>query len=270
VTDGASVSSASSALDNANWSEDLESLHEGVSRDHPLEVLTRRRVLEELTDLPDNPVVVELGCSTGYLLDDLQQVARDGLLIGIDLVPSGLEKAHLAVPAASIVQADVCHLPIRGASADALVTSNLLEHIPDDGAALAEIHRVLRPGGLAVVVVPTGPGLYDYYDRFLCHERRYGRGEVARKARRAGLDVVGERSIGVVVYPAFWVAKKLNRLRFDSLDDDALQEKVMADYTATGSSRLFELACRVEEGPLDQVRVLPGVRGLTVLRRSRS
>ncbi len=73
------------------------------------------------------------------------------------------------------------------ATADALVALNLLEHLPDDGAALAEFARVLRPGGRAVVVVPANPRLYDYYDAHLRHERRYAR-------RRAGRPGPGRRA----------------------------------------------------------------------------
>ena len=47
---------------------------------------------------------------------------------------------------------------------------------------------VVRPGAPAVIVVPAGPGTYDYYDRFLGHERRYARHELSRKAAAAGLE----------------------------------------------------------------------------------
>ena len=77
----------------------------------------------------------------------------------------------------------MCALPFADASVAAAVSANLLEHVPDDERALAELRRVLRPGGRAVIVVPASPGVYDYYDRFLGHERRYARGELASKAR---------------------------------------------------------------------------------------
>ena len=121
-------------------------------------------------------MIVDLGCSTGYLLEQLAAAHPDGLLIGVDLVASGLRKAHRHVPTARLLQADVCALPLEDASVDAAVSANLLEHVPDDRAALAELRRVLRAGARAVFVVPAGPGNYDYYDRFLGHERRYGRG----------------------------------------------------------------------------------------------
>jgi hypothetical protein len=60
--------------------------------------------------------------------------------------------------------------------------------VPDDARALAEVFPTLRPGARAVIVVPVGPGNYDYYDRFLGHERRYAKGELARKADSAGLE----------------------------------------------------------------------------------
>ncbi len=95
-----------------------------------------------------------------------------------------------------------------------LVALNLLEHLPDDGAALAEFARVLRPGGRAVIVVPANPRLYDYYDAHLRHERRYA----PRRGGRSGRAQPGSRrwastAVGSVVYPAFWAVKMRNRRR---------------------------------------------------------
>ena len=54
-----------------------------------------------------------------------------------------------------LVQGDATALPFRSGSFDAVVCSETLEHIPDDGAAVAEIRRVLAPGGLLFVTVPN-------------------------------------------------------------------------------------------------------------------
>jgi SAM-dependent methyltransferase len=251
----------------ANWSEELEEFHEEATRDHPIEVLTRRTILSRIGTLPSKPTIVEVGCSTGYLLEDLRDSHPSARLIGLDLILSGLHKARVSVPDVTLAQADACRLPLPDACADVVVSANLLEHIADDSAALSEIRRVLRPGAPAVLVVPTAPNLYDYYDRFLHHERRYARGEMAAKASSVGLSVETDFNLGTVVYPAFWLLKKRNRMRFDHLAGAALEDRVRKDYGDTKESSLFRFACGTEQWLLDHRAELPfGIRGVTVVR----
>src|SRR5262249_33877048 len=213
---------------DVNWSAELEELHEESGRDHFIDVWTRRSVLQRLGPLPSHPVIVDLGCSTGYLLEDLREKEPDALLVGVDLVASGLVKAHRNAPDARLLRADACALPLEGASVDVAVSANLLEHLPDDERALREVRRVLRPGARAVFVVPSAPDTYDYYDRFLGHERRYARGELAAKARSSGLEVLEEVYLGSVLYPAFWLVKRRNRRRYGDLRGEALERRVAA------------------------------------------
>jgi SAM-dependent methyltransferase len=251
-----------------NWSEGLEELHEESSRTHLIDVWTRRAILARVGRLPEGPTVIDLGCSTGYLLEDLRRAVPDARLIGVDLVAGGLRKAHENVPDAELLQADACALPLEDSSVDAAVSANLLEHVPADESALAEIFRILRPGARAVIVVPVGPGNFDYYDRFLGHERRYARGELAGKAGAAGFQVLEDIHLGAPLYPAFWAVKQRNRRRHEHLRGEALEAKVRRDIGRTTNSALGRLACRVEERLLGWGIKLPfGIRGLTVLAR---
>jgi SAM-dependent methyltransferase len=255
---------------SVNWSEELEQLHEESSREHFIDVFTRRSMLARMGPFPSHPVVVDVGCASGYLLEDLGAEHPDAVLTGIDLVAAGLRKAHDVVPDARLVQADVCALPIEDQSVDAVVSANLLEHVPDDQRALAEIHRILYPGARAVIVVPLGPGSYDYYDRFLGHERRYANGELARKARAAGFEILEDIRLGALIYPAFWAVKQRNRRRHAHLHGAALEQRVREDISRTGNSAVGALACRVEGRLLAHGVTLPfGIRGLTVLARAR-
>lgn len=128
-----------------NWSEQLEELHEHSSRTHFIDVWTRRAMLERLGSLPARPTVIDVGCSTGYLLADLRARLPDAKLIGVDLVASGLRKAHKHVPDALLLQADVCALPLDDQCLDVAVSANLLEHVPDDVQALGEISGHYAP-----------------------------------------------------------------------------------------------------------------------------
>jgi ubiquinone/menaquinone biosynthesis C-methylase UbiE len=257
---------------DVNWSDELEALHEESSRDHFLDVWTRQAVLEPVLDVvgPEG-VVVDAGCSTGYLLEDLRRVRPRANLIGVDLVAAGLRKAHAAVPDAQLALADVCALPIDDATVDAVVSANLLEHVPDDRGALREFHRVLVPGGRAAIVVPAGPSTYDYYDRFLGHERRYARHELAQKAEAAGFRVLADHHLAALLYPAFWLVKQRNRRRHPNPSADEMQRLVERDIARTTDSRVGAGATALERALLRRGIALPfGIRSLVVLERGAS
>jgi SAM-dependent methyltransferase len=254
---------------DVNWSDDLEALHEESSRDHFLDVWTRRALLDAVIDaVPADGVLVDAGCSTGYLLEDARRALPSATLIGVDLVSSGLRRAHETVPDARLLLADVCDLPLLDGVADAVVSANLLEHVPDDRRALAELHRSLRPGGIAAIVVPAGPATYDYYDRFLDHERRYARRELAGKARAVGFEVVRDAYLGSLIYPAFWAIKKRNRRTHPNPSRAETHALVERDIARTTDSRLGALTTRIERALLDRGILVPfGIRSFTVLRR---
>jgi SAM-dependent methyltransferase len=228
-------------------------------------------MIARLGALPSTPIVIDIGCSTGHLLADLSSYLPDAALIGVDLVADGLRKAHLQVPDALLLHADACSLPLEDACLDAALSANLLEHVPDDRRALAEIRRTLRPGARAVIVVPVNPGSYDCYDRLLGHQRRYARGELASKARDAGLTVLQDVHLGAPLFPAFWAVKQHNRRRRKGLSGAALEREVRTAIERTSNSALGRLACRLEETLLASGIRLPfGIRSLTVLERPRA
>jgi SAM-dependent methyltransferase len=252
-----------------NWSDQLEALHEETSRTHFLDRWTRSALLDGIRGVAADAVIADLGCSTGYLLEDLSTTRPQATIIGVDFLASGLRKAHESVPAALLFQADVCALPFADASLDAIVSANLLEHVPDDEQALLEAARVLRPNSLIALVVPAGPSTYDYYDRFLGHERRYKRGELASKCAAAGFEVVADRFLASLLYPPFWLVKRRNRILHGELRGDALAARVSADIAKTHSSRLGELLWKLEARAQKSGLTLPfGIRSLVIARRT--
>ncbi|HYD99540.1 MAG TPA: methyltransferase domain-containing protein [Alphaproteobacteria bacterium] len=99
------------------------------------------------------------------------------------------------------VQADLTDLPFPAGRFDLVITSHTLEHVPDDRRAMAELARVLRPGGRMVVMVPFDPRIETQEDRSLTtpaqrlaayghpyHYRIYGR-DLSDRLDAAGLTV---------------------------------------------------------------------------------
>ena len=252
------------------WSPDLEALHERSSEEHPIDVLTRRTAVAAMrgaVTAPD-PVLLDVGCSGGHLLADLRAAWPAAELAGVDAEAAGLPRAHLAVPDAAILHASATDLPLADGSVDGLVALNLLEHLVDDVAALREFHRVLVPGGRALVVVPSNPALYDYYDAHLMHERRYARGELAVKARQVGLESLAGAHLGSAVYPLFWAVKKRNRRIGGRLTEGQARDRVERDISRSQDSPLVRAAFRVEEALLRRgARPQAGIREALIVAR---
>lgn len=91
--------------------------------------------------------VLDVGCGNGRYLWALQEHAVDG--VGCDLSFGMLEAVG---PHPRLVNADVCRMPLRSSAFDIVLAPHMLYHVPDRTAAIAEIRRVLHPGGVCIAV----------------------------------------------------------------------------------------------------------------------
>jgi len=99
--------------------------------------------------------VLEVGCGQGWLLRLIAEALPEAELFGLDLRPEVVEYARTLVPSANVVVGDGQRLPYDDADFDLVVCSEVLEHVDDPSAVLAEIDRVGR--GVAVLSVPHEP-----------------------------------------------------------------------------------------------------------------
>ncbi|HEY7063031.1 MAG TPA: class I SAM-dependent methyltransferase [Chloroflexota bacterium] len=112
-----------------------------------------RLVARHLPEQPGHrPRVLEIGCGVGHVLSKLS--ARCDVA-GLDLSPEALRQARTVVPQADLLRGSADHLPFRDASFDAVLARHVLEHLPEPAAAIAELRRVLRPGGLLLAAMPN-------------------------------------------------------------------------------------------------------------------
>jgi ubiquinone/menaquinone biosynthesis C-methylase UbiE len=96
--------------------------------------------------------VLEVGCGAGHLLARLPA----GRAIGIDLAESLLARTRARLGGrATLAQGDAGSLPFASGAFDRVYCSEVLEHLVDPAGAVAEIRRVLKPGGVAVLSVPN-------------------------------------------------------------------------------------------------------------------
>jgi SAM-dependent methyltransferase len=110
------------------------------------------------------------------------------------------------------VNGDALNLPFADASFDRIIASEVLEHVPADMTALAELARVLRPGGTLAATVPRwGPelanwALSDEYHGVPGGQIRIYRASVlARRITAAGLEVTGRGYAHGLHSPYWWL-----------------------------------------------------------------
>ncbi|MDI3313291.1 MAG: methyltransferase domain-containing protein [Mycobacterium sp.] len=111
--------------------------------------------------IPAGGIALDVGCGPGSITASLAAaVGSGGLVLGVDISESMLARAVRTDfgPQVAFLRADAQRLPLRDETVDAVVCIAVLQLVPQPAAALAEITRVLRPGGRLALMVPTaGP-----------------------------------------------------------------------------------------------------------------
>ena len=254
----------------SGWSQELFELHQEHSPgDHFIDVASRRHALDQLARfLPQrDATILEVGCSGGYFLRELAAARPEGELIGADYTLGALDVLGRGLPGVPLLQFDLTQCPLPDESVDAVVLLNVFEHIERDDQAMAQVFRILRPGGIMIAEVPAGPGLYDVYDQQLMHCRRYAMGGFRRLVEQAGFECLDRSHLGFWVYPAFWLTKKLNRLRPPRSAEKATARVETAMRTTRRGGGLGHALMRSEDW-LRRIAYLPfGIRCLITARR---
>lgn len=101
--------------------------------------------------------VLDVGFGGGIGVELVRQRLTSGRVVGIDISDEMVDRAaerFVRDEQVRVLRADVSSLPFLDASFDRVYTVNSVFFWPDPGAGLAEIHRVLRPNGLAVIAGP--------------------------------------------------------------------------------------------------------------------
>jgi SAM-dependent methyltransferase len=103
----------------------------------------------------DSRRILDVGCSFAYGSAAIVAGAPAGrTIVGVERDPDHLAAAHRHFPGITVLEGDATRLPVPAAVADAVTMLDVLEHVDDADAAIAELGRVVRAGGVAIISVP--------------------------------------------------------------------------------------------------------------------
>jgi len=163
--------------------------------------------------------ILDVGCGLGVYVRKFREFSER--VVGIDVDPKRLREGARTTPGLMVAAGE--SLPFRDGGFDVVVLNEVIEHVGDDAATLAEVARVVRPGGHIVVYAPNRlfpfetHGIYvgkrfvfgniplvnwlpdPLRNRLVPHARAYTKGGIRRACRGARARVVAE----TYVYPGF-------------------------------------------------------------------
>jgi SAM-dependent methyltransferase len=145
------------------------------------------RIIEEQYPPSVRPLaVLDFGCGTGAFLEHLE---RFGTVSAVDADPSAVSFCHARGRSEVVVAPSGAPLPFPDDAFDLVTSLDVIEHIDDDVAALAELRRVLRPGGRLLIAVPAYAFLWGKQDEVSHHRRRYTARTLTRALGEAGFGI---------------------------------------------------------------------------------
>ncbi|MBI3635632.1 MAG: class I SAM-dependent methyltransferase [Candidatus Rokubacteria bacterium] len=215
---------------------------------------------------------VDVGSGTGRMVEFLAG--------GMRITATDFEMEALRFAAkrgtASLVQADALRLPFRDASIELLSAFDIIEHLDDDRAALAEFRRVLRPGGYCVATVPAFRSLWSEHDEINHHRHRYRRRELRARFAEAGFTVTRCSYFNSLLFlpvAAFRVARRALARVVDTSRRDAMG-RLRSDLSLVPSpilsgpiTRLLEAVMGAEARILARADLPVGVSIVCLARR---
>ncbi len=178
----------------------------------------------ERLDIREGHLLLDAGCGEGrHCFGALERGAR---VVGLDLDFEAMRLAHRRLRSrgeelestGTMLQGNTFGLPFADATFDRVICSEVMEHVHDYGAAVAELARVTKPGGRIAVTIPTATSehLYlrlgdDYFESPGGHIRIFKPRDLAKALGRAGLTTEGA-GFAHGLHTMYWVLRSIMSL----------------------------------------------------------
>ncbi len=149
--------------------------------------------------------LLDCGAGTGIFAQEMETQCR---VLVLDDHEEALRLLRTKFRPDQILSLAGDRVPLPDASLEYVTALDVLEHVPDDAAVVRGFHRLLKPGGLAVVTVPASMALWSDWDEVLHHYRRYSRPQLRALFPPEQWELVHLNYTNVVAFPAVWLLRR--------------------------------------------------------------
>lgn len=248
------------------------------------------KIIEGL-DIKEGDEILDLGCGDGYYLYLLSNLPIKLSLMGYEFDKSVLKNTqkNLVNKKIRLIQGDIQKMPFKDKSHKKVILTEVLEHIPDDKKALAEIYRILDSDGILVMTVPSYnfPFLWDPINWILQkfgthisgtgffagiwarHLRLYKRKELIKLVEQAGFKIMETRELTTRCLPFnHHVVNLVARFLYDLKPSSKLSDPI-SKFKNAKKPFIIKL-CFGIVNTFDKLNdIFPGKRGLNIYIKAR-
>jgi SAM-dependent methyltransferase len=153
-------------------------------------------------------LLLDCGAGTGRFA---QEMAADCRVMVLDDHEEALRMLRTKFRADQVISLAGDRVPLPDGSLEYVTALDVLEHTPDDRAVVEGFHRLLKPGGIALVTVPASMALWSDWDVVLHHYRRYSKTSLGVLFPATHWELVYLNYTNVWVYPGVWLVRKWRR-----------------------------------------------------------
>lgn len=171
--------------------------------------------------------IIEAGAGIGTFAEHLLAAAPDARVTLVEPAANNYPHLHARFQGNPRVRTVQGFLEAGGedGGADAVVAVNVMEHVRDDDAFLRTAHRLLAPGGHALIFVPALPALFGTLDEAFEHFRRYTRPVLLERLRGAGFNPLRVQYTNLPGVAAWWLSGRVLRRRTVTARDAHLYDR---------------------------------------------
>lgn len=220
----------------------------------------RRRILGSLIQRvvrpPAKARILEVGCGTGHNLAMLGQFGRLDAC-ELDDTARALASQRLGRAVQNVKLPDLSRF--KPASYDMIGLLDVLEHVPNDAAAVAAIRGLLKPGGALLLTVPANKWMWSAHDVAHHHFRRYSKAELTDLFKKAGYEIQLLSFFNSLLFPLVAAARIVGKL--------AGQDKADDDMPSPAVNGILKKVFGLEAGLIGRVSMPFGVSLIAVVRR---
>jgi ubiquinone/menaquinone biosynthesis C-methylase UbiE len=167
--------------------------------------------LGQVATLNRESTLLDCGAGTGLFAEEMEAQCR---VLVLDDHEESLRLLRARFTPEQVLTVSAAGIPLPDAAVNVVTVLDVLEHIEADSAAVSEMARVLRPGGVLVATVPASMALWSEWDVGLHHFRRYSRpGLKALFGDANTWEIVHLNYTNTAIFPIVWLARKWHAWR---------------------------------------------------------